>query len=747
MESECTWCKYCKKPKQFVNVHDTSTHADGQVHKAKKAAAVKEIADKARRYARLGVTALSATELRPHEVAARARAAGHARLIALGCNPTLASSIFNSGAIEMLSFARKFSRGVGVADAARTDAILAAEVGKERIKAIFKGRDDLFFSLINDGATGKLMGGVHVNAILIRCAELPKPVLLKLDIAADGSGKAEHIAASIMKVCQEYGLDLQKLCVGLMADNASVNQKVAKLFGFKRQLRCIAHTVALLILAAIDALPGVKGFLLALHAIFTAGGNTSRRTEAGEAVYVDMGMNVRAILQFYLNRWGTASKLIGALTEQGGRMLGALRHFFAEAKSIAAFKVAIARESKAPEASASVAAPESEDDGDVGGDELFPEDLDVDDEAAYLKVGSGDAAESADDDVGTSLFDDGSSSAAASSAAESAVSSAAAAASAASSDMAKASQKAARVRKAAVGSAAMRLVDDALKDPSMYAKLVLADSLLDQLSFLIEEASRDDARFSASLVQDLMHFGEGLKAADDGGAFFLDGALARLPGISDELKAALAGYCATAVHQIKEKWRHVDAWSDVLSKTLLWDHRVRDGKEEKLKAGSMVVDKDGNKVKDQRISAAYFGMVKMPSLAFLGQFNAWAEAPRTEAELLMEPAEYWRTKQTVYPLLYKLGLWYASVPLSSVAAERAIALMRDIETYKRNRMKEPQWQAENFIRYNTWVMDIDFDAVMKDVMKLQAAVDSPAAAAAVAAASAAADAGLYAAPL
>ena len=62
-------------------------------------------------------------------------------------------------------------------------------------------------------------------------------------------------------------------------------------------------------------------------------------------------------------------------------------------------------------------------------------------------------------------------------------------------------------------------------------------------------------------------------------------------------------------------------------------------------------------------------------------------------------------------------------------------------------MKEPQWQAENFIRYNTWVMDIDFDAVMKDVMKLQAAVDSPAAAAAVAAASAAADAGLYAAPL
>ena len=43
------------------------------------------------------------------------------------------------------------------------------------------------------------------------------------------------------------------------------------------------------------------------------------------------------------------------------------------------------------------------------------------------------------------------------------------------------------------------------------------------------------------------------------------------------------------------------------------------------------------------------------------------------------------------------------MPLSDVAVDRAIALMRDIEAYKRNRMQEPQWQAENLIRYNTWV--------------------------------------------
>ena len=33
-----------------------------------------------------------------------------------------------------------------------------------------------------------------------------------------------------------------------------------------------------------------------------------------------------------------------------------------------------------------------------------------------------------------------------------------------------------------------------------------------------------------------------------------------------------------------------------------------------------------------------------------------------------------------HPLLYKLGLWFGSIPLSAVAAERAIGLMREIET-------------------------------------------------------------------
>ncbi len=80
----------------------------------------------------------------------------------------------------------------------------------------------------------------------------------------------------------------------------------------------------------------------------------------------------------------------------------------------------------------------------------------------------------------------------------------------------------------------------------------------------------------------------------------------------------------------------------------------------------------------------------MPSLGFVGQFKLFSIEILTglaEEERNMDPAVYWRTKSATYHLLYKLGLWYASVPLSSVAAERAIALMHEIETPKRSRSR------------------------------------------------------------
>lgn len=168
---------------------------------------------------------------------------------------------------------------------------------------------------------------------------------------------------------------------------------------------------------------------------------------------------------------------------------------------------------------------------------------------------------------------------------------------------------------------------------------------------------------------------------------------------------------------------------------VMWDHRVRDYKEDALKPGNKVLNEKGDMVDDPRLSAGWFGMSKMPTLAFIGQFNRWGAEVRTGAEMLMEPGRYWRTKEAIYPLLYKLGLWFASIPLSAVAAESAIGLMREIETPKRNRIKEPSWQAENFLRYNKWLTQLEFDDVLRQVNATEAGIRSrnPAAAAAAAA--------------
>ena len=761
VETERCKCKICKTTKQYVKMSDMRAHADGPMHKKKAGEMVVALRLKAKRMAALGVEVVKDTKLVPHEVAARARGAAHGMLIALGCNPTLIGRIFASGVVDVLAFAQKYSLGAGKSPAARSDLQLCADMVKLRIKGMLKGRTDLFYALVIDGAGSKVMGGHHINAILIWSSEFPKPILLKLDISPNGSGKAEVIAAAIVKVAKEYELDLAALCVGIMADNAAVNNKVAKVLGFKRQLRCLAHTVALLILAAIEAVPGVKTFLLALHAIFTAGGNTSRRIEASESVYADAGLNVRAICLLYLNRWGTASELLEALTIRGGRMLGALRDFFNKAKSIAAFKEAIDKVKAAGAGSAAAAAKEveeeeeeeEEDDDDDDDDEkkekeeedavMYIEDIDADDATAYIAAtsvggaGDGEGAEGFDCAYGEAEDSSASGLQAAASSASSAA--------AASLGMAKVTTAAVQRRKADVGSAALRFVGEALDDEDMYPKLLLVASLIDQMDFLIVMSSRDDSTFSNSLIKDILSVGEGLRsaAADPESSYFLAPVLEKLGAdYPAEKKAMLFGYANVAVQNMTAKYRHVEEWSDTLRKKVMWDHRVPDYNDT-LVLGKKVKAADGSSVDDKRLTAGWFGMTKQPTMAFIGQWNLWVGEARTKEELALEPGEYWRSKDKSYPLLYKLGLWYAAIPLSAVSAERAIGLMREVETPKRNSMKKASWHAECFLRYNKWLTEGIFDDVSGDVATLHKCIKSPqaaSAAAAVEAAAAAADA-------
>jgi hypothetical protein len=82
--------------------------------------------------------------------------------------------------------------------------------------------------------------------------------------------------------------------------------------------------------------------------------------------------------------------------------------------------------------------------------------------------------------------------------------------------------------------------------------------------------------------------------------------------------------------------------------------------------------------------------------------DAWPSIPAAEKRLSM--SEFWKCKRLNWPLLSKLGMWYAERLTSSIAAERTFGIMRGIESHNRMSMVEETFQAELSFKVNGWVM-------------------------------------------
>ena len=125
----------------------------------------------------------------------------------------------------------------------------------------------------------------------------------------------------------------------------------------------------------------------------------------------------------------------------------------------------------------------------------------------------------------------------------------------------------------------------------------------------------------------------------------------------------------------------------------------------------------------------------------MGQYSRFASdiAHMSESERhALKPAKFWRDNSHKYPLLYKLGLWYASVPTSSVAAERCFGVMRAVEQPNKMKQKDAAWRAEIFLRFNSWLVDRKWEeavALVKQMNKRSSADGFGAGAAAAAASS------------
>jgi len=165
---------------------------------------------------------------------------------------------------------------------------------------------------------------------------------------------------------------------------------------------------------------------------------------------------------------------------------------------------------------------------------------------------------------------------------------------------------------------------------------------------------------------------------------------------------------ADAAH---EKVHHITQWSKILTLKALYDPRN-------------LHDDDVPKTAEQ-MTATYFGAIPGEDQSnfslLMGQYKNFASAIARLSESdrhELKPARFWRDNAGTYPLLYKLGLWYASVPTSSVAAERSFGIMRAVEQPNKMAQKDPAWRAEIFLRYNKWLVDLKWQEAVALVTKM-----------------------------
>lgn len=107
---------------------------------------------------------------------------------------------------------------------------------------------------------------------------------------------------------------------------------------------------------------------------------------------------------------------------------------------------------------------------------------------------------------------------------------------------------------------------------------------------------------------------------------------------------------------------------------------------------------------------AFFGMAK--GAVTLQVASEWRKYVRewpgmTDGGKARSAAVFWAAPDIIaaYPSLAKLGRWYADMPTSSVAAERAFGVMRAMESKLRCRMDADTVERELMMKVNSWVVD------------------------------------------
>jgi hypothetical protein len=635
-------CKCCRT--QITVSGQTANalrHLESKGHKDK----VKLEAERSARAA-AGAAALQATLVKGREadvrtVARELRVSLVAHFSAAGLLPGTTSKLFSPDIVQALMFASTFaggSSGTTIRDDLREAAAHVRGVLKKQMA-------DKFGVIAIDGAGSKIQGGVGVSTVVFISPELPKAVLLDLSTSKRGDrSNAEYYVRKIHDAAAQYEINIGTNVVGVIGDNVTLNDKVAALLGLPRA-HCIPHTIALIVHALIEGL-GLLPFLTSLHTIFTAGGNTSRRTAAGAPQYVALGMKVTAMTSLYLNRWNTALQLVDALVADEAAMLLRALPAFMDDPIMQEYK-----KINAPIDEPAVVEDGSDDDDDDDNDvvEVAPDAVAADAGAAAVAV-----------------------------------------------EIPAKKARAQRKR-----SNALSVIQDSLSDPRLVPKVVLLQLMTAGLADLTTQAAADGDNLPRHVISNALNIQSTLVIWESDDAIKDELRKVNFLNLTADDLTALEQLGVKAAGAALTKTRHIEEWSHILERKLLYDPR-----NVPAKCGSA-------KPHD-------FGLAdrKPPTMALIGEWNRYCDFMYRMPEvdrISLRPSLFWRANSERFPNLWKPALWWSSHQTSAVAAERVYGVMRNVEKAECLSMSERTWEDRIFLRYNGWAVDRMFQETLDAV--------------------------------
>ena len=653
------------------------------VHGSNKKDALDKERQRQERMLKLSVQAVAAPsdggDLRA--LARSVRAAQTMKLVSVGVPLNQIRNIFSLDMLKAAEFHTRYTQ-FGTAGTMSDDIQSSLQLCRERAVAEV---GDKFGTIVIDGASSNHDGGVSAACVVFVSAELPAPIMLDVSVNRGGASDADYYVGIVRRFTNEVKIDISNFVVGLMGDNVTLNDTVAERLGLPR-LKCIPHACALMCRAIYDEL-GVVPFLRSLHTVFTAGGSNSRRVEAATPMFASKGLDVHAILQFYPNRWYSADELLRALVANKGEMLDALRLFLSKSTSMAKFLEDIQR------------------------DEL-----------------------DADTDVFPSL--DGIEAATSSTPSSASSSSSSSSAFAASGDSVPQMQRRLKVE---VASKALQDLKSGLEDDAMRVKLAVSLEMTKSLQNSVRDCSSDSDNVSRAAVSSALLHETSFILMRDAPEMVRSGAATILHefkaggasnGVNADLRLKSTDWLDDAIKRAADgalqKTHHISEWSKILRHKIMYDPRI-------THSDADTFDGDEKEVANRTastygVSQAKWESDKFPIMSEYSKFATYVgNLPEAQRKAL-RPAHFWRSNAHIYPHTYNMGLWYASVQTSSVAAERCFGVMRATEAPNKRAQKDPAWRAEVYLRYNKWLVDRVWDDELKRVPQPTAGAGAAAAA-------------------